>query len=104
MALSDAEGTVLMANPAYFELYGYGPEEIIGRNFAVIFPEELRAWANEVYQQVFTADQISPPVESVVRRKDGAERVVEARVDFLTDAEGRRVSMLNVVRDVTDRK
>jgi PAS domain S-box-containing protein len=104
MALSDSEGTVLLANAAYYALYGYGPDEVIGRNFAVIFPEEMRAWANEVYQTIFSGTDVPPPVETVVRRKDGVERVVEARVDFLVDAEGRRTAMLNIVRDVTERK
>ncbi|MEP6985825.1 MAG: PAS domain S-box protein, partial [Chloroflexota bacterium] len=30
MALSDAEGMVLDANPAYFQLYGFSAEEVIG--------------------------------------------------------------------------
>jgi len=47
MALSDPAGVVLDANPAYGRLYGYAPEAVIGRSFAVIFPEAMRAWAEE---------------------------------------------------------
>ena len=49
MALSDADGVVLRANPAYFDLYGYGPEEVLGRSFALIFPLEVRSAAEAEY-------------------------------------------------------
>ena len=49
MALSDEHGTVLLANTAYLDLYGYSADEVIGQDFAVIFPEEARAWAREVF-------------------------------------------------------
>src|SRR5215212_5130556 len=53
MVLSDPQGVVLAANPAYYQLYGYPPEEVLGHDFAIIFPEEVRAWAAEQYQQIF---------------------------------------------------
>src|SRR6476661_8810218 len=42
MALSDPEGIVIAANPGYYRLYGYTPEEVIGHSYAVIFPEKER--------------------------------------------------------------
>ena len=32
LAVSDPDGIVLWANQAYFQLYGYGPEAVIGNN------------------------------------------------------------------------
>src|SRR4051812_38674569 len=55
MALSDAEGTVLMANPAYCVLYGYEPAEVVGHSFALIFPPEQRAAAIEQYRLIYAA-------------------------------------------------
>src|SRR5947209_7830588 len=92
MAISDAHGTVLMANPAYHRLYGYGPEDVIGQNFAVIFPPEARGWANEQYRAIFATEAVPPAFEATIRRKDGAERFVESRIDFLTK-DGRRTAM-----------
>lgn len=42
MVLSDPNGIVLDANPAYLRLYGYTLAQIQGQSFAIIFPEELR--------------------------------------------------------------
>jgi len=43
LALSDAEGILLAANPAYLRLYGYTAEQLLGQSFALIFPEAQRA-------------------------------------------------------------
>ena len=103
MAISDPDGIVLLANPAYYALYGLTPEAVVGRSFAVIFPEEARAEAEAQYRAVFAAAEIAPAYESVVRRGNGVRRVVEARYTFLEEG-GRRVAMLSVVHDITERK
>jgi PAS domain S-box-containing protein len=103
MAISDAEGIVLDANPAYLHLYGYTLEQIQGQSFALIFPEELQEWAVEQYKVVFAGEDAPAPFESIVRRADGGERVVESRATFLT-VEGRRMAMLSTIRDITARK
>ena len=43
VAVSDCYGLVLAANPAYYLLYGYTPDEVLGKSFAVIFSESERA-------------------------------------------------------------
>lgn len=103
MALSDPEGIVLMANPAYYQFYGYTPQEVIGKSYAIIFPEEQRAWAMGAYRATFEQAAIEPAVEVTVRRKNGVERVVEARYHFVLE-NGERSAMVSVVRDITEQK
>ena len=103
LAFSDAHGIVLAANPAYYELYGYGPEEIIGKCFADIFPEEARDWAIEGYKQLFSSPEGPAPVEATVQRKDGSLRVVDVRYTFV-ESNGQRIGMLSSIRDITERK
>ena len=102
LAVSDPEGIVLMANPAYYELYGYGPEEVLGRSFAIIFPPDQREMAIRQYREAFDADVPTSTAEATIRRADGAERVVEARYHFLEE-DGRRTAMVSLVRDITER-
>ena len=101
MALSDEAGIVLAANPAYYRLYGYGPQEVLGKSFALIFPNEQRATAEADYESMFTSTEPVPLVQSSVRTKDGLERVVEVRVSFVEER-GHRKAMLSIIRDVTD--
>lgn len=101
MALSDAAGIVLAANPAYYKLYGYGPEEVLGKSFALIFPSDQRLSAEAQYREIFGAELPPPIMQSTVRNKDGFERVVESRVSFVEEG-GERRAMLSIIRDITD--
>ena len=103
IALSDPAGLVLVANPAYYKLYGHSPVEVIGQSFTLIFPVEERARALQAYRAAFEATEIAPRLESVARRADGHEIVVEARYDFVVTA-GQRVAMVSMVRDISERR
>ena len=103
MSLSDPEGIVLAANPAYCELYGYSPQEVIGQSFAIIFPSAVREWAVREYKRTFADTEIPPTVEATIERRDGEQRIVEVRYNF-TQVGGRRVAMISLIRDITARK
>ena len=103
MALSNPEGIVVAANPAYCALYGYSSEELVGRPFAVIFPPAARAAAMAQYREVFAGVDVPPMFESAVQRSDGAHRTVESRISFLT-RDGSRIAMLSIIRDVTEQR
>lgn len=103
IALSTADATVFAANPAYFRLYGYPPEDIIGQNFSIIFPPEQRQSARQLYDYIFKSPTISPSFETTIVRADGTERFVEASYNFITD-NGTRVAMISIIRDITERK
>jgi PAS domain S-box-containing protein len=103
--LSDPEGIVIAANPAYCQLFGYSAEEVIGQSFAIIFPPERRNWVVERYKTVFSGQTVPPPTLEVRICQEGSrpERVVEARIGFITK-EGQRTGMLSITRDITERK
>src|SRR5690606_12328529 len=103
MVLSDADGIVLDANPAYLELYGFSAEEVIGKKFYIIFPESRHQQVMETYRQTFDGEQDSMIFESVITRRDGTVRDVESRIGFI-ERDGQRVEMLSVIRDITSRK
>jgi PAS domain S-box-containing protein len=103
MALSTPDGTVFAANPAYFHLYGFPPEEVIGKHFSIIFPEEQRKAARELYDYIFQSPTLGPPFVGPIRRADGTERFVESRYHFISH-HGQRIAMLSIVRDITERK
>ncbi|HEV2528757.1 MAG TPA: PAS domain S-box protein [Thermomicrobiales bacterium] len=102
IAVSSRDGTVLAANPAYLELYGYNHDEVVGQSFAIIFPEEQRARAVEQHQEVFTGPNSPGIYEAHIRRSDGTERVVESRANFIVE-DGVRTALISTIRDITDR-
>ena len=103
MALSTSDGTVFAANPAYFHLYGFPEEEVIGKHFSIIFPAEQRKVAHELYDYIFQSPTLGPPFVGPIRRADGSERFVESRYNFISHY-GQRIAMLSIVHDMTERK
>jgi PAS domain S-box-containing protein len=103
MALSDPEGIVIAANPGYYRLYGYTPEEVIGHSYAIIFPEKEREAAIHGYKKTFTDGNATEPVESTIVRRDGSARLVEATYRFILE-DGRRVAMLSQIRDISEKR
>jgi PAS domain S-box-containing protein len=102
MALSDSQGTVLAANPAYLKLYRLPAEQVVGQAFEVIFPEEIRDASRTQYRDVFAAQDVPPSFDVEVQYSDGTLHTVESRIGFLAE-NGKRVAMLSTIRDVTER-
>jgi PAS domain S-box-containing protein len=103
MAVSDADGIVVAANPAYYQLYGYQPDQVIGHSFAIIFPEDKREWAIGLYREFFQSRSVVPRYESTIQCADGTERVVETQATFIT-FDGGQPALLSIIRDITARK
>jgi PAS domain S-box-containing protein len=103
MSLSDPNGMVIDANQAYFSLYGYSRDEVVGKKFSIIFPKKIRKWAEDSYRSTFDGKLDSAEVEAKVVSKDGKEHIVISQYSFLIK-DGKRIAMLSVVRDVTQRK
>jgi PAS domain S-box-containing protein len=101
MALSDPDGCVIDANPAYLKLYGYAAEQVINQDFAIIYPEEARATARQRYREVFHQPEPTGAYMARIRRADGQERTVESRIAFLTRGD-ERIAMLSSIRDITE--
>lgn len=103
MVLSDADGIVLEANSAYFKLYGFKPQEVIGKSFFIIFSPEIQKMALKEYKKTF--QQVKKPgvTEANIVMKDGTQRIVESKYSFI-EQNKKRIAMLSVIRDITKEK
>jgi PAS domain S-box-containing protein len=103
---ADQDGIVRFWNPGAERLFGYSPDETIGRSLDLIIPERLRERHWEGFRRVMAtgeshygeADLLSVPA----LRKDGATISVEFTVVPLRD-DGRMIGMAAIMRDVTKR-
>src|SRR5215213_9056815 len=55
IAVTDAEGIFLAANPAYCRLYGYDQEAMLGRPLTIVFPEEQHEEVLAQYRTFFVS-------------------------------------------------
>ncbi len=101
----DADTRIITAcNAAVHPVLGYTEEEMIGRNTEFLHPTKERYLQfGELFRSQLDASGIFK-AEYQLRRKDG--RIIDSEhvVTEIRDDSGRRVSLVSVVRDITERK
>lgn len=89
-------------NPAYCEIYGYAPEELIGNPFTMVVPEENRPLMRALHDK-FVEEGTEIRGEWTVVRKDGTPLTILADAAAITGEDGnpRKVTF---VMDITPLK
>ncbi|MBI3876798.1 MAG: SpoIIE family protein phosphatase, partial [Verrucomicrobia bacterium] len=104
--LMDKDGVIHFTNPAGEALFSYTPEELIGKNFALLLPERQHAEHHQRFSRlldVATAGESKRRIlESVGLCRDGRERPIEVVFNDL-ELHGNRL-FVAFVRDITERK
>ena len=102
--MTDKDGIFTSINPRFTHLYGYTPEEVIGK----VTPRILKSGAQdtEFYTQFWkTILQNELVIGEVVNRtKDGKLVFIEETVNPFLDDHGRIAGFLAIQRNVTERK
>jgi PAS domain S-box-containing protein len=102
----DRSGTIKALNPAAANLFGYGPEEVIGRNVKMLMPELYcpEHDADRVNQLETGQVKMIGPCggELTGKRKDGSAVPIELAIGEV-DVAGRKI-YTGIVRDITERK
>lgn len=100
----DLEGRVTYVNPAFCQMVGLPPEELVGK------APPMPYWAPEAmaeYQQRFAAvlaGNITPQFETFFQRADGERIPVLIFEAPLVDSEGRQTGWMGSILDISDRK
>lgn len=101
----DDAGVIESANAACTRVFGYGNEEMIGRNVNILMPEPYAADHDGYlrnYQATGKAKIIGIGREVMGRKKDGSIFPLDLAVSEMKTGRGRR--FIGVVRDITLRK
>ena len=101
----DAESIVLSANPAVERIFGYEPEDLIGRSLHVLIPERMRHSHDAGVEHYLASGKRNVPWTGLLLpavRKDGSEIPVEISFGEFIEPNGRRV-FSGFVRDVSER-
>jgi len=95
------EGHVLSWNPGAEKLFGYTRDEIIGRHFSILVPEDRGAECARNMKIALDGGRV-PPFDSIRLRKDGTP--VDVEVSLTPILEGNRVVALTAIgRDISER-
>src|SRR5258707_2950085 len=101
----DESSTILLANPATTRVFGYAPEELIGKPLTILMPEFLRKLHEAGVKRYLAAGQRHinwQGTELIALRKNSEEFPVEVSFGELA-INGRRL-FTGFIRDITERK
>jgi len=89
-------------NPAYTRLYGYSYDELVGKSFTIVVPEEYRAQLVDLHDR-FMRRQYELEGEWEVVRRDGRRMTILANAAYVLDEQD-NPRKITFVLDITERK
>jgi PAS domain S-box-containing protein len=98
----DLNGIVTSWNAAATHLFGYRPEEIVGRSILTIIPPELQSEEPVILANLRSGKKIDHH-ETVRLHKDGSQVQVSLTISPVFDSGGRIVGASKIVREIGER-
>lgn len=99
----DLNGRIMSWNPGAVRLFGYTPEEAIGRPISMVIPPERLSEETTILERLRRGERIDH-FETVRITKDRRKIEVSLTVSPIIDNEGRVIGASKIARDITERK
>src|SRR5579871_4787406 len=99
----DVDGTITSWNKGAERLFGYLPEEVVGKPVTVLIPSERHPEEAVIIGRIRRGDRVEH-YETVRRRKDGSLIDISLTVSPVRGAAGEIVGAAKIARDITERK
>lgn len=96
------DGIITSFNQAASRLYGYRPDEVIGKSVEVLLPPDLKGEFRAVMDQIQQGRAV-PHYDTIRRRKDGSLVNVSLTISPTRGHDGRLIGASAIARDITDR-
>jgi hypothetical protein len=97
------DGTITSWNKGAERIYGYAPEEVIGKHISLLVPSDRPDEIPEILQKIARGES-TEHFESVRVTKDGRPLDVSISVSPLRDAKGEIIGASAIARDITAQK
>ncbi|HEU0301793.1 MAG TPA: EAL domain-containing protein [Longimicrobium sp.] len=103
LVITDAEDVIVYANPRVEEIFGWAPEELVGRVSAQVLvpPEEREVFGERMRRRL---DGVSERYEMRTVRKDGTAGWTEIHATPFRNAAGEVIGTLGAITEIGDRK
>ncbi|MEP9355646.1 PAS domain S-box protein [Xanthobacter sp. KR7-65] len=106
LVVCDTAGEIAFWNPAAERMFGYSPEEALGRSLDIIIPERQRQRHWDGYHETMRTG-VTRYGTSLLRvpaiHKDGHALSIAFTVALLRSADGASTHVASVIRDETER-
>ncbi len=97
------DGIITSWNSAASRVFGYEPDEIIGRSILTLIPPELHHEEEEILRKLRAGQRIEH-FETIRVRKNGEQFPISVTISPIRDESGTVVGASKIARDITERK
>ncbi|MCC8952891.1 PAS domain S-box protein [Bradyrhizobium sp. Pear77] len=97
------DGIIRSWNRGAERIFGYSPDEAIGRPITLVIPEDRQSEEREILTRVRRGERIDH-FETIRQTKHGSLIVVSLTVSPVKDANGKIVGASKIARDITEQK
>src|SRR6185312_5646219 len=94
------DGIITSWNKSAERIFGYTPQEAIGRHITLIIPVERHAEESDILDRLRRGQRVDH-FQTVRRRKDGSLLAVSLTISPVRDSSGRVIGASKVARDIT---
>jgi PAS domain S-box-containing protein len=97
------DGIITSWNKGAEIIYGYLAEEVLGKNFSILEPDNFKGEIKQFSEKIKTGEKIEH-YETSRLKKDGTIINVSVSLSPVFDTSGKLVALSAIVRDITERK
>jgi PAS domain S-box-containing protein len=98
----DLNGIVRSWNQSAERIFGYTPDEIVGKSITTLFPPDRLDEEAGILARLQRGERVDH-FETIRLRKDGTPVAISATISPILDSQGHIVGASKVARDITDR-
>jgi len=99
----DLNGTIMSWNRGAESIFGYTPDEAIGKPVSILIPEDRANEETDILERVSRGERVDH-YETVRCRKDGSLVDVSLTVSPVVDKRGAIIGVSKIARDISQRK
>ncbi len=104
VVFTDLHNEIMMVNPAFCELFGYKPAEVIGQHVLLLQSKEIYTGQNNYFVDLVEENSQKTAQEKIYQRKNGDWFLCETVTANVYDDGGNLFGHFSIVRDITRRK
>ena len=97
------DGTIVTWNAAASRIFGYSPEEIIGKSILTLIPPDLQHEEPGIIARLKSGERIEH-FETIRLKKNGERMDVSLTISPIRDNTGKVIGASKILRDISDRK